>query len=91
MALGIRLKANALDQVKLGFEEVDVVLFVLHQALEQIARDGLDNKGEVPVALRNFLINESLRENAKIHYDARGRSVRFKSANICTRGTRPSR
>ena len=37
MALGIELKANALDQVELGLEQVDVVFLVLHQFLEQVA------------------------------------------------------
>ena len=32
-------EADALDQMQLRFEEVDVVLLVLHQAFEQIARD----------------------------------------------------
>src|SRR3984893_14680416 len=39
MLLGIELEPDPPDQVKLGFEEVDVVLLVLHQAFEQIARD----------------------------------------------------
>ena len=39
MLLGIALEPDPLDQIELGFEEVDVVLLVLHQALEQIARD----------------------------------------------------
>jgi CubicO group peptidase (beta-lactamase class C family) len=43
------------------------------------------------VALRNLLIKESYKENAGIHYDADGRSVRFKSADVRRRGTRPSR
>jgi hypothetical protein len=36
-------------------------------------------------------IKGSCKENAKIHYDACGRGVRFKSAIICSRGTRPGR
>src|SRR5260370_32667754 len=39
MLLGVELKPDPPDQVELGFEEVNVVLLVLHQALEQIARD----------------------------------------------------
>src|SRR6195256_294223 len=39
MLLGVKLKPDPPDQVKLGFEEVDVMLLVLHQAFEQIARD----------------------------------------------------
>src|SRR6185312_15445104 len=37
--LGIELKAELGDEIELGFEEVDVVFFVLHQRLKQIARD----------------------------------------------------
>src|SRR6516165_9665596 len=37
--LGVELKADALDQIELGFEEVDVLLLVLHQVLEQVTRD----------------------------------------------------
>src|SRR5260370_42131419 len=39
MLLGVKLKPDPSNQIKLGFEEIDVVLLVLHQALEQIARD----------------------------------------------------
>jgi hypothetical protein len=35
--LGVELKPDPLDQIKLGFEEIDVMLLVLHQAFEQIA------------------------------------------------------
>src|SRR6266436_365424 len=38
MLLGVEFKPDPPDQIKLGFEEVDVMLLVLHQALEQIAR-----------------------------------------------------
>ena len=37
MLLGVELKPDASDQIELGFEEVDVMLLVLHQALEQVA------------------------------------------------------
>src|SRR5882724_8711951 len=37
--LGVEFEPDALDEVELGFEEVDVVLLVLHQILEQVARD----------------------------------------------------
>src|SRR5450631_617082 len=39
MLLGVKFEPDPPDQIELGFEEVDVVLLVLHQALEQIARD----------------------------------------------------
>src|ERR1700687_33300 len=39
MLLGVKLESDPPDHIELGFEEVDVVLLVLHQALEQIARD----------------------------------------------------
>src|SRR5580693_7206830 len=39
MLLGVEFKPDPPDQIKLGFEEVDMVLLVLHQALEQVARD----------------------------------------------------
>ena len=39
MLLGVKLKADPLNQIELGFEEIDVMLLVLHQALEQVARD----------------------------------------------------
>src|SRR6478736_8955417 len=32
--LGVELKPDAADQVELGFEEIDVMLLVLHQLLE---------------------------------------------------------
>ncbi len=35
--LGVEFKPDALDQIELGFEEVDVVFLVLHQPLEQVA------------------------------------------------------
>ena len=38
MLLGVKLKPDPIDQIKLGFEEIDVMLLVLHQAFEQIAR-----------------------------------------------------
>src|SRR5450432_2340325 len=37
MLLGVELKPDPPDQIKLGFEEIDVMLLVLHQAFEQIA------------------------------------------------------
>ena len=37
MLLGVELEPDALDQVELGFEEIDVMLLVLHQLLEQVA------------------------------------------------------
>src|ERR1700716_4041948 len=37
--LGVELKPDPPDQIELGFEEVDVMLLVLHQAFEQIAGD----------------------------------------------------
>jgi len=37
MLLGVKFEPDALDQVKLGLEEVDMMLLVLHQAFEQIA------------------------------------------------------
>jgi hypothetical protein len=37
MLLGVKLKPDPVDQIKLGFEEIDVMLLVLHQAFEQIA------------------------------------------------------
>jgi hypothetical protein len=37
MLLRVELEPDALDQIELGLEEVDVVLLVLHQALEQVA------------------------------------------------------
>ena len=37
MLLRIELEPDALDQIKLGFEEVDVMFLVLHQLLEQVA------------------------------------------------------
>src|SRR3982074_1590688 len=39
MLLGVEFKPDPPDQIKLGFEEIDVMLLVLHQAFEQIARD----------------------------------------------------
>ena len=39
MLLGVEFEADALDQVELGLEEVDVVFLVLHQAFEQVTRD----------------------------------------------------
>src|SRR5664279_4490682 len=39
MLLGIKLETDPPDQIELGFEEVDVMLLVLHQAFEQVARD----------------------------------------------------
>ena len=39
MLLGVQLKPDPLDQIELGFEEIDVMLLVLHQAFEQIARN----------------------------------------------------
>ena len=35
--LGVEFEPDASDQVKLGFEEIDVVFLVLHQAFEQVA------------------------------------------------------
>jgi len=35
--LGVKLKPDPIDQIKLGFEEIDVMLLILHQAFEQIA------------------------------------------------------
>src|ERR1700758_2116438 len=37
--LGVKLEPDALDQVELRLEEVDVLLLGLHQFLEQVARD----------------------------------------------------
>src|SRR5438132_10079009 len=37
VALRIKLDAELLHQMKLRFEEVDVILLVLHQLLEQVA------------------------------------------------------
>jgi hypothetical protein len=37
MLLGVEFKPDPPDQIKLGFEEIDVMLLVLHQAFEQIA------------------------------------------------------
>src|SRR5438874_2986059 len=37
--LGVEFKADAADHIELGFEEIDVMLLVLHQLLEQVARD----------------------------------------------------
>src|SRR5947209_4452267 len=37
--LGVEIESDALDQMQLSFEEVDVVFLILHQALEQIARN----------------------------------------------------
>jgi hypothetical protein len=37
MLLGVELKPDAADQIELGFEKVDVMLLVLHEAFEQIA------------------------------------------------------
>src|SRR5438132_5855470 len=37
--LGVELEPDTLDQIELRLEEVDMVLLVLHQALEQVARD----------------------------------------------------
>ena len=37
MLLGVELKADAADQVELGFEEIDMMFLVLHQLLEQVA------------------------------------------------------
>ena len=39
MLLGVELEPDPLDQIELGFEEIDVMFLVLHQALEQIARN----------------------------------------------------
>src|ERR1700704_465040 len=39
MLLGVKLEPDPPDHIELGFEEVDVVFLVLHQAFEQIARD----------------------------------------------------
>src|SRR5581483_7954626 len=39
MLLGVEFEPDPADQVDLGFEEVDVVFLVLHQLLEQVARD----------------------------------------------------
>ena len=35
----VQFHADAADEVELGLEEVDVVLLVLHQPFEQVARD----------------------------------------------------
>jgi hypothetical protein len=37
MLLGVKLEPDPLDQIELGFEEIDVMLLVLHQAFEQVA------------------------------------------------------
>jgi hypothetical protein len=37
--LGVELEADALDQVELGLEEVDVMFLILHQLFEQVAAD----------------------------------------------------
>src|SRR5436190_23845021 len=37
MLLRVELEPDALDQVQLGFEEVDVMFLVLHQLFEQVA------------------------------------------------------
>jgi len=39
MLLFVKLDSDALDEIKLGFEEVDVMLLVLHDALEQVTRN----------------------------------------------------
>src|SRR5438445_9026964 len=39
MLLGIQLKPDAVDQVELSLEEIDVIFLILHHALEQVARD----------------------------------------------------
>src|SRR5712675_1793647 len=39
MLLRVELKPDPLDQVELGLEEIDMLFLVLHQALEQVARD----------------------------------------------------
>src|SRR5262245_55944810 len=37
--LAVELEPDAIDEVQLRLEKVDVALLVLHQALEQVARD----------------------------------------------------
>jgi hypothetical protein len=37
MLLRVEFKADTVDEVELGFEEIDVMLLVLHQLLEQVA------------------------------------------------------
>ena len=39
VVLGVELEAELGDQVELRFEEVDVLFLVVHQLLEQVARD----------------------------------------------------
>src|SRR3954469_6560041 len=39
MLLSVEFEPDALDQVKLRLEKVDVMLLVLHHALEHVARD----------------------------------------------------
>ena len=39
MLLGVKFEADAADQIELSFEEIDVMLLVLHQLFEQVARD----------------------------------------------------
>ena len=35
--LGVEFEPDALDQVKLGLEEIDVMFLILHQLFEQVA------------------------------------------------------
>ena len=37
VALRVKLQAKLVDEIELGFEEVDVAFFVGHQFLEQVA------------------------------------------------------
>src|SRR5213595_316055 len=56
MLLGVKLEPDPVDQIKLGFEEIDMMLLVLHQALEQIARDVVPDTVTVG---RRFLVEIS--------------------------------
>src|SRR3974390_317072 len=39
MVLGVKLKAELGDQIELGLQKVDVLLFIVHQLFEQVAGD----------------------------------------------------
>src|SRR6202044_3788274 len=60
--LGVELGAELGDQIKLGLEKIDVMLFVAHQLLEQVARDVILDR----VAMGGGL----LVERARVHLGA---------------------
>src|SRR6266699_4454854 len=55
--LGIELKAELSDEIELGLQEIDMLLFVVHQLLEQVARHVILDR----VAMRRRLLVERTR------------------------------